>query len=237
MIEFYSIYLEGNERCEGLLAESIASAKSFGYKVIPFPGVYGDEIDKQIEQEKLFVYERAGSKIRSKGVLGCFMSHYNLWKKCLTENKAIGVLEYDAVFLNKLPDQILNQFHDYCNLDITRHRFLRKGAKAYLENLKESNNIRVQKLEENTKAKGQNHMKYMNNNHIKGAFGYIIKPSGAEKLIRATKKYGILPADIQPNLRYCDLYYTTESVVQLNAKTLYELGATSHTNHDHIQEK
>ena len=90
-------------------------------------------------------------------------------------------------------------------------------------------------MQENHKTKHINHhFKYINNNHIKGAFGYIIKPSGAKKLIEATKKYGILPADVQPNLLYCNMHYANPSIVMLNPKGISNRFGGSHTNTGHL---
>ena len=99
--------------------------------------------------------------------------------------------------------------------------------------LEKNNIIEVKPLQEQTKSL-KHHFKYINANHIKGAFGYIIKPSGAKKLIEATKKYGILPADVQPNLLYCNMNYTTPSIVMLNPKGISNRFGGSHTNTGHL---
>jgi GR25 family glycosyltransferase involved in LPS biosynthesis len=162
------------------------------------------------------------------------LSHYFLWKKCIETNTPIGVLEYDAVFIKPLPLNILDSFNDYLNLDYIRHTHLKSSNDDYLQQieLEKNNTVRFESLRENLKAKNKNTIKYINRNHIKGAFGYIIKPNGALKLINATKKYGILPADIQPNLAYCEISYTTPSIVMLNPKGLNNRSSQSHTNHD-----
>jgi len=240
MINFYCIHKEDDEPSKAPLNDAVVSGKQFGINVIPYAGVYSN-IDNIIANEGLIVNPSGAHKIirRGKGVLGCFLSHYNLWKKCVKLNIPIGVLEYDAVIIKPLPENILAQFNDYLNLDYTRHTHLGLSSKgheykAQIE-LEKNNPIKISQLQENHKTKHiKHHFKYINNNHIKGAFGYIIKPSGAKKLIEATKKYGILPADVQPNLLYCNMHYANPSIVMLNPKGISNRFGGSHTNTGHL---
>ena len=240
MIDFYCIHKQGDLQSQEPLNDAILSGKQIGINVIPYAGIY-ENIDNIINQENLFVNLSGAHKVtrRGKGVLGCFLSHYFLWKKCLNSNTPIGVLEYDAILIRELPNNILELFTDYLNLDYTRHCYLglsSNGSEYTTQiELEKNNLVTVKSLEENRpNIKLKNRFKYINNNHIKGAFGYIIKPSGAKKLIRATKEFGILPADIQPNLMYCDIKYTTPSIVMLNPKGISNRYGASHTNTGHL---
>lgn len=240
MIDFYCIYKEGDTNSQKPLNDAIISGKQFGINVIPYSGIYSD-INGHLKRNALFVNPSGLHKVvrRGKGVLGCFLSHYYLWKMCAETDKALGVLEYDAVIIKKLPENILDKFTDYLHLDYTRHTSLsaHSNGDSYLAQieLEKNNLLEIKNLKENLKAKGKNSIKYINNNHIKGAFGYIIKPSGAKKLIQATKDHGILPADVQPNLLYCKMNYVTPSIVMLNPKGLKNRFGGSHTNHDKTQ--
>jgi len=236
MIDFYCIHKEGDEESQSPLNDALHSGKQFNINIIAHPGVYSD-IENLMSREGLYINRAGAHKItrRGRGVLGCFLSHYFLWKKCIEENKPIGVMEYDAVFIRKLPENILNEFNDYLNLDYTRHLHLGpKSPGGEYVNQIELNKVAphsVNRLQE--KMKGGRHLfKYINANHIKGAFGYIIKPSGAKKIVEASKLNGILPADVQPNLAYCEVFYTNPSIVMLNPKGLTGRFGGSHTNHD-----
>jgi GR25 family glycosyltransferase involved in LPS biosynthesis len=240
MIDFYCIHKQGDETTLELLNDAIESGKQFGINVIAHPGVYSD-IKQLLASEKLFINHEGAHKVvpRKNGVIGCFLSHYFLWKKCIETNIPIGVLEYDAVFIKQLPTNLLSMFDDYLNLDYTRHTHLisQSNGDDYLKqiNLEKNNEISVKTLTENTKAKNKHRFKYINNNHIRGAFGYIIKPCGAKKLVQAALQYGILPADIQPNLLYCDIKYVSPSAVMLNPNGLKDRSCRSHTNHDRTE--
>lgn len=234
MIDFYCIHKEGDKETQDPLDNAIESGKEYGINVIPYAGVY-ENIDDIINQENLFVNPAGAHKIyrRGKGVLGCFLSHYFLWKMSVERNISVGVLEYDAIFIKKLPNNILTTFDDYLNLDYTRHTHLglASDGSEYLKQIEaeKNNTLEIKSLVEGSRSP-KHHFKYINNNHIKGAFGYIIKPAGAGKLIQATKDNGILPADVQPNLMYCDMKYTSPSVVMLNPKGLSNRYGGSHTN-------
>lgn len=228
ILNFYCIYKHGDIRSEELLDNCIESGKKFNYEIFPFKGVYGDEIDKQVVTLNLYKNKSGIRKMQSRGVVGCFISHFLLWKKCFEINKPLGVLEYDAEFINSLPENFLELFEDYLNLDFTRHCYYNKDINLYREKLTvQQHGVDIKQLSETAVTSGKNSFKYINNNHIKGAFGYVIKPSGAEKLIRATEEFGMLPADIQPNLKYCQLYYANPSIVRLSEKSL--LNKHSHT--------
>lgn len=59
--------------------------------------------DNQIHHNtglRMVKYATANMKNR----VGCFFSHYFLWKKCMDEGKPILILEHDARFLRPLPD-------------------------------------------------------------------------------------------------------------------------------------
>jgi GR25 family glycosyltransferase involved in LPS biosynthesis len=234
MLDFYCIYKQDSATCNSLLSKCIESAKEFYYYVIPYPGIYGDDIDTLAAKENITVCKDLLHKVRSKGVIGCFLSHYFLWKKCIDLNTPIGVLEYDAAFLNALPNNILDSFKDYCNLDITRHKYFKKGKDVYSSKLNKADNITVELLIENLAVNENSFLEYVNKNHISGAHGYIIKPSGAKKLLDFVKIYGMMPADIHINLKACNMSYTSESIVHLHSVTSFK-AKFSHTKNSVIR--
>lgn len=235
MIDFFCIYKNGDLRSENFLNQTVDSAKKFSINVIPFEGVYRD-VDLTLNKNKLKINPLGAHKIRTKGVVGCFLSHYSLWNKCIELNTPIGVLEYDAVFVKALPLNILEMFDHYINLDYSRHLYLDSKEVDYTDFvLNDTRAMSIEPLEEtNVESKIRKPFKYINNNHIKGAFGYIIKPEGARRLIDASLNYGILPADIHPNLMYCRMHYIIPSVVMLNKQSLIDRSKYSHTNTGHL---
>lgn len=234
MIDFYCIYKKDDERSESLLSDCIESGRIFDIKVTPYEGIYSN-IDKILENEKLSWSLYGSKKSSYRGVKGCFLSHYFLWQESVKTNRTIGVLEYDAIFINPISDEIINNFKYYLNLDYNRHLYLNNSLSKYLKATNaQVKDINIESfIEQRSKSKNINNSKYINKNHIKGAFGYIITPEGAAILLSAAKNFGILPADVHPNLLYLkELNYTSSSVVMLNPKSLNDRAKMSHTNND-----
>ena len=72
VFDFYCIYKQDNDTCKSLLSECIESAKEFNYNVIPYLGVYGNDIDPLVDKENITVCKDLLHKVQSKGVMGCF---------------------------------------------------------------------------------------------------------------------------------------------------------------------
>lgn len=226
MIHGFVITKEGDTVSEEMANNCISSGKSHGFEIEKFFGIY-DNIDNLFLENKLFVNPAGAKKVQTIGVKGCFLSHYFLWKQCIERNTSIAIFEYDALIINSVPDNVLDMFEDYLNLDYARHLHL-KDLDVYRSKLIKSDNITIQRLQEDTHSDPSS-FKYINRNHIKGAFGYILKPSGAQKLLNAAHHNGMLPADVLINLKYLKMFYTTPSIVQLNENMLSNLTTLSHT--------
>lgn len=41
--------------------------------------------------------------------VACFLSHYNLWKKCVKNDEPLMILEHDAVFIQQYPENAIPQ--------------------------------------------------------------------------------------------------------------------------------
>lgn len=225
-IEGFVIRKSGDLFSEELSDDCVQAAKKFNIIVKKVEGIY-DNFDDLLKEEKLFINPASAKKFNTNGVKGCFLSHYTMWKKCLELNKPILIFEHDGLMINPLPENVLDKFNDYLNLDYSRHVF-KRDMKNYAGSLKYNiESIDIVSL--NPRCDFADNFKFMNKNHIVGAHGYILKPSGAEKIIQGMKKDGICPADIAPNLRYIEMYYTTETVVRVNEKMLENKGGSSHT--------
>lgn len=233
LFDFYCIYKKDSDVCNLLLNKCIESAKEFDYNIIPYPGIYDDNIDTLVDKENIVICNDLLHKVQTKGVVGCFLSHYYLWKKCVDLNVPIGILEYDVAFLNQLPNNVLDLFEDYCNLDINRHKYFKQGKDVYSNKLTKTNKITVEELNENLST-SNSLLSYVDKNHISGAHGYIIKPSGAKKLLDFTKTYGMMPADIHINLKSCNMHYTSESIVYLHSDRSFR-AKFSHTKNNGLK--
>lgn len=103
----YAIYLKGHDVAETWLPTLLESARKHGWDVEPFEGING--LHTKLEDQKIKIdnrYEKSRKQMSKPGVQGCFLSHYNLWLRCLESNETIGIFEYDVLF-EKSPPSIV----------------------------------------------------------------------------------------------------------------------------------
>jgi GR25 family glycosyltransferase involved in LPS biosynthesis len=84
-----------------------------------------DAIDGRYNGHRLFQLEKLKASPITKikkafskpGVVGCFLSHYTLWKKCLSIGEPIAIFEEDVIF--QKPPKKEFQFKDILKLEET----------------------------------------------------------------------------------------------------------------------
>lgn len=187
------------------IESSISSAKlvlnkliEYGFQAELFEGTYGDEARVLFKKEKRVVATygiksktdennnttrspyavKESAKFKRPGVLGCFYSHYRLWKKCIELNEPIFIFEDDVIFERgyypvKWKDVIL----------------LCVGKMAYKH--RHYSKLLYEPV-------GKPFAFPLRNTSMPGAVGYGITPEGAKKLVEA---YAVemLPADTAMN--------------------------------------
>jgi GR25 family glycosyltransferase involved in LPS biosynthesis len=88
----FVIALKDHPISESQLKDCLNGAKKHNWQVEVFWGVYGNRLTA-----KRWKDIGIRSYIGKPGAEGCWVSHYNLWNKCIELNKPIVVLEHDAV--------------------------------------------------------------------------------------------------------------------------------------------
>jgi GR25 family glycosyltransferase involved in LPS biosynthesis len=132
------------------------------------------------------------------------VSHFRLWTECFEKKEPIIVLEHDAFFMKKLDYQyLLDSKYDIIGINnplgATRraqlfHDIIKKNKKDIQP---------VPTIDEFNIPQG-----------LAGNSAYIIKPSGAEKMIELVFKYGLWPNDalmckqLVDNLGVSKTFYT-----------------------------
>jgi glycosyl transferase family 25 len=89
--------------------------------------------------------------------LGCFLSHFLLWKKCIDLDENIFILEHDAIFIEKFNDKI--EFDRLLSVGKPSFGMFKTPSKI-----------------------GVNHL--TSKKYLPGAHGYIITPECADLLIK-----------------------------------------------------
>ena len=110
--------------------------------------------------------------------IGCFLSHYKLWEKCIKINKPILILEDDSIVDFKLyEEKVILKDLEKCDILFLGFRDL--GIENNLENKSSDYNNNLLKL----------------GKHCVNAHAYCVKPESAKKLIQFAKQNYIIPVD------------------------------------------
>lgn len=123
-------------------------------------------------------------KMKRPGVIGCFYSHYGLWKKCVELDEPIMIFEDDVKFYRGWYPV---DWEGVLILSLGKSSFLNEPYKTYLEN-----------------PSGAPQPMPWSNFSMPGASGYAIKPATARKLAKFYRNY-YYPADNAMNKHTCTI--------------------------------
>ena len=135
--------------------------------------------------ERQLIGENHIGKFSRPGVVGCFYSHYALWKKCVDLNEPIMIFEDDVKFFREWHPV---DFEGVLILSLGKSSFLDDPYKTYLEN-----------------PTGTPRALQWRNFSMPGASGYAITPDAALNLIKFYKPYWY-PADNAINRLIVPMY-------------------------------
>lgn len=197
----FHITLKDHKLGQELGNKNVAIATEFGLEANLFDAIPGNNCDHLFKQHKV-------RKLRTNkpGHQGCFMSHFLLWKKCLELNETIAILEHDGMFVRALPDNIEDNFVDVCRLDPCIF-----WKETYESDLEKCLGDPINYYKPETVYRET----YFGNFYI-GYYGYLIKPSGADKLVRQAKKIGGYAVDMFVGTNTVDIISTTAPIVRLD---------------------
>jgi GR25 family glycosyltransferase involved in LPS biosynthesis len=217
----FIIRLKNNSISEKYAAECVEQAKTFGIEIEYFDAINGLEYLSHLD--KLKINPRYKFKKGRAGVFGCFLSHYYLWKKCVEDDTPFIILEHDGYFIKPLEDDILEQFQDVLKLDD-----LDPFSSSYENLLNEQSNLSLSiKKYHNSTAKFLE--KNQTGNYMRGAYGYIIKPHAAKKIVDWIAVNGFVPADNQIGDAIVDIQVVSPTVVRLHPAYFKRIGELSLT--------
>ena len=124
--------------------------------------------------ERQLIGEKDVGKLSRPGVIGCFYSHYNLWKKCVELKEPIMIFEDDVKFYRGYHPV---EFDGVLILSLGKSSFMTEPQKTYLEN-----------------PTGTPTAQKWQNFSMPGASGYAIMPDAALALVKFYRPYWY-PAD------------------------------------------
>jgi GR25 family glycosyltransferase involved in LPS biosynthesis len=209
------IRLEENEHSCEMAKDCYDQAVLHGLSPSYFKAINGN--DAAYHYEKTGVTPKRKMKKGRLGVIGCFFSHYYLWLECIQTNMPFVILEHDGYILKPLPSNILDTFDDVLKLDRCD-----PFSSSYNDILDEEKDIPIT-IEKYINLENKNPIKIGTGNYFKGAYAYIIKPSGATKLITHIGENGHVPADQQIGDWIVDTRTTVPSLARLHP--FYAIGS------------
>lgn len=205
------------------LPMSIAAAnrciKSTNIAIEKFNAINSDDAERIMRQERIhWNYPWKGEEYDMKAGLkktayttadplkrvACFLSHYMLWKKAIELDEPIMILEHDAIFIKPFDDTAIMKAE--CDIiSINDPRGATRKAQDFHEKLQKNPKTiqRVPTIDDLMVPQG-----------LPGNSAYIIKPSGAKKMIQAVKDFGAWPNDaimckqIVQSIAASKVYYT-----------------------------
>lgn len=78
--------------------KAYVSAKKYNWDIDYFEGINGQKTTLNKHQIKINTKHRKSiGAFNRPGTVGCFLSHYYLWKKCIAIHEPICILEHDVV--------------------------------------------------------------------------------------------------------------------------------------------
>lgn len=117
--------------------------------------------------------------------IACALSHYALWRECLLGNETLLILEHDAKFIKKLdfPEIERSKYHI---VGINNPLFATRKSQLFKKIIDESNRtiIPAPTIDSYEIPQG-----------IAGNSAYVIKPKGAEIMMRLVDDHGLWPND------------------------------------------
>ena len=186
----YVITLEGHEYSEACAARCKASAS---HEIQTFKAVDQHDALATLGHYGLhWTWTQAGVRYCQKTGLrqhpygerlpkiGCSMSHYLLWRKCVELDQPILILEHDSVFLRPLPEI---EFNGICQIN-DPNGATHQGAWWSEQMVKRGPGVWPKTRLKTNRPDG-----------LAGNSAYLVKPWAAQELINAFHEYGVWPND------------------------------------------
>lgn len=217
----YAIVIRDHEISEhgfnGLLTSSFKVNNNF--EVNRFNAIVPDQVDNLLKEYNIQwnypwqgetidfasgLTKRAYVTARPKARIAAALSHYTLWKKVSEMDEPVLILEHDACFTYKLDLKLHTLVGDI--IGINNPLGCTRKARVYYQKIIDNQYL-------------YQRAPYVDNENVPqglaGNSAYIIKPSGAKKMLKLVDEFGLWPNDaimcnqLIPNLYVTRKFYTT----------------------------
>lgn len=215
----FVITLKDHSYSEQSANRCIESGKKHGIAVEKWHGIDKHNAEQKLNEEKLeWTWANNNTSKRKcphtgliqtpyttndlRNRIGCFMSHFYLWKHCVELNEPILILEHDAVFIRQFPENIdfkgICQINDPIGCTPKGHIW-----SAFMKN-RGTTGVHI-KTPIRTGAE-----EHVIPDGLAGNSAYLIKPWAAQEVINKCYEVGVWPNDAIMNrtlFPYLEEYY------------------------------
>lgn len=220
MINAYVIRIKDNKQSSRAADRLILSMPPI-LKPVIFDAIVPDQVDRLMKKYKLkWTWPWEGQQFDFKSGLimtayptaepkkriGCFLSHYMLWERCVKHDEHMIINEHDALYFSSenLPIEKFEESR-YNIIGLNTPIRATRLASGYDRVVQESTNdiVRAPEIDNHNIPQG-----------LAGNSSYYIKPEGAQHMINLTKEHGCWPNDalmcrqLVPKLGQTRHYYT-----------------------------
>jgi GR25 family glycosyltransferase involved in LPS biosynthesis len=136
--------------------------------------------------------------------IACSLSHFNLWLDCYTTDETVLIMEHDAIWKEQLASWVeVDPLYDIVGINDPRGATRRSGQFHTLLQAREALINRPPAIDEDHVPQG-----------IAGNSAYIMRKSGAIKMLDLVREYGLWPNDalmcrqLVKTLGTSKIYYT-----------------------------
>lgn len=222
LVKAYTIVLRGHDISENISIEAVAAAAQHNVELQIHDAVVGYDAPPIFEQYGITRFLNAAF-LNMPGHHGCFLSHFQLWKKCVELDEPILITEHDGIFIRDIPKDVNDHYTDVLRLD-SYQAWKPEYEQLVQQSLSEP--IGYKRPEPHSKT-------YGSGPYCVGYYGYMIKPSGAQKLIDHAINIGANATEMHIGMDVVDIMTTTATIIRLHPfyvnaglaySTTYELG-------------
>ncbi len=136
--------------------------------------------------------------------IACALSHYSLWHECANQNESYLILEHDAKFVSKLDYEYIDN-SGYVIVGINNPLFATRKANEFKKLVEQGQREIVPSPSIDSYEVPQG---------LAGNSAYIIKPKGANQMLKLVEDHGLWPNDalmcrqLLPKLGVTKKFYT-----------------------------
>lgn len=196
MIRSYIIRLKHNSFSNCLAAEAYNAAKKLNYDVNYFEGIYDPKQIARLFLDNHLVVHSDNQMKETWGTRGCFASHYTLWQQCANTNEPMVIMEHDGLPIRN-PKDLIDSVEHACHLD---HHipFNSADGDESERHFDYYDRVVTEQFDDGVESYPKNSFygqQTFTGSFFRHAYGYILKPEGAKRLIEFVYQNGVFQAD------------------------------------------